>query len=148
VSSIVLRGATEGMLDDVERAVDDGINAYKVRVSGTRHKAHGVASMLQRGVARRVRRCRAAAPAAILTRLGCRRPPTVQHPKPCRRCAASRAVCLRAARASWRWRGRLADAHRGAHGADDQFACTHTHTRVFKHAHMHSPAHLCTCELG
>lgn len=30
VSSIVLRGATEGMLDDVERAVDDGINAYKV----------------------------------------------------------------------------------------------------------------------
>jgi chaperonin GroEL (HSP60 family) len=31
VSSIVLRGATEGMLDDVERALDDGINAYKVR---------------------------------------------------------------------------------------------------------------------
>lgn len=30
VSSVVLRGATEGMLDDVERAVDDGINAYKV----------------------------------------------------------------------------------------------------------------------
>lgn len=26
----MLRGATEGMLDDVERAVDDGINAYKV----------------------------------------------------------------------------------------------------------------------
>lgn len=30
MSSIVLRGATEGMLDDVERAVDDGVNAYKV----------------------------------------------------------------------------------------------------------------------
>lgn len=32
VSSIVLRGATEGMLDDVERAVDDGVNAYKVQI--------------------------------------------------------------------------------------------------------------------
>jgi hypothetical protein len=30
VSSIVLRGSTEGFLDDVERAVDDGVNAYKV----------------------------------------------------------------------------------------------------------------------
>lgn len=30
MSSIVLRGATEGMLDDVERAVDDGVNAFKV----------------------------------------------------------------------------------------------------------------------
>eukprot|EP00878_Enallax_costatus_P019647 GHUV01020730.1.p1 GENE.GHUV01020730.1~~GHUV01020730.1.p1 ORF type:complete len:243 (+),score=86.92 GHUV01020730.1:910-1638(+) len=29
VSTIVLRGSTEGFLDDVERAVDDGINAYK-----------------------------------------------------------------------------------------------------------------------
>ena len=36
VSSIVLRGATEGMLDDVERAVDDGINAYKVSGGRTR----------------------------------------------------------------------------------------------------------------
>ncbi len=30
VSSVVLRGATEGQLDDVERAVDDGVNAFKV----------------------------------------------------------------------------------------------------------------------
>jgi hypothetical protein len=30
VATIVLRGSTEGFLDDVERAVDDGINAYKV----------------------------------------------------------------------------------------------------------------------
>jgi T-complex protein 1 subunit theta len=29
VATIVLRGATEGFLDDVERAVDDGVNAYK-----------------------------------------------------------------------------------------------------------------------
>jgi chaperonin GroEL (HSP60 family) len=29
---VMLRGSTEGFLDDVERAVDDGINAYKVGV--------------------------------------------------------------------------------------------------------------------
>jgi T-complex protein 1 subunit theta len=29
VATIVLRGATEGFLDDVERAVDDGVNAFK-----------------------------------------------------------------------------------------------------------------------
>jgi T-complex protein 1 subunit theta len=34
VATIVLRGSTEGFLDDVERAVDDGINAYKVGVAG------------------------------------------------------------------------------------------------------------------
>jgi hypothetical protein len=30
ISTIVLRGSTEGFLDDVERAVNDGVNAYKV----------------------------------------------------------------------------------------------------------------------
>lgn len=29
VATVVLRGATEGFLDDVERAVDDGVNSYK-----------------------------------------------------------------------------------------------------------------------
>ncbi len=29
VTTVVLRGATENMMDDVERAVDDGVNAYK-----------------------------------------------------------------------------------------------------------------------
>ena len=41
ISTVVLRGSTEGFLDDVERAVDDGINAYKVRgrlVSGAMFK--------------------------------------------------------------------------------------------------------------
>lgn len=31
LATLLLRGSTEGFLDDVERAVDDGINAYKVR---------------------------------------------------------------------------------------------------------------------
>jgi hypothetical protein len=31
ISTIVLRGSTEGFLEDVERAVNDGVNAYKVR---------------------------------------------------------------------------------------------------------------------
>lgn len=30
VSTLVLRGATDSSLDDLERAVDDGINSYKV----------------------------------------------------------------------------------------------------------------------
>lgn len=33
VATVVLRGSTEGFLDDVERAVDDGVNAYKVRAT-------------------------------------------------------------------------------------------------------------------
>jgi hypothetical protein len=32
VCLLVLRGSPEGFLDDVERAVDDGINAYKVNI--------------------------------------------------------------------------------------------------------------------
>lgn len=44
VSSIVLRGATEGMLDDVERAVDDGINAFKVCAMLAFSQVHGCSS--------------------------------------------------------------------------------------------------------
>lgn len=31
VATVVLRASTSNLLDDVERAVDDGVNAYKVR---------------------------------------------------------------------------------------------------------------------
>jgi hypothetical protein len=37
----VLRGSTEGFLDDVEHAVDDGINTYKVG-GGLRFRRLGV----------------------------------------------------------------------------------------------------------
>lgn len=30
VSTVVLRGSTDSILDDLERAVDDGVNTYKV----------------------------------------------------------------------------------------------------------------------
>ncbi len=30
VSTVVLRASTDNTLDDLERAVDDGVNAYKV----------------------------------------------------------------------------------------------------------------------
>lgn len=30
VATVVLRGSTESILDDLERAVDDGVNTYKV----------------------------------------------------------------------------------------------------------------------
>ena len=30
ICTIVLRGATDQLLDDLERAVDDGVNTYKV----------------------------------------------------------------------------------------------------------------------
>ena len=34
VSTVVLRASTDQLLDDLERAVDDGVNTYKVRVGG------------------------------------------------------------------------------------------------------------------
>lgn len=30
VSTVVIRGATDSSLDDIERAIDDGVNSYKV----------------------------------------------------------------------------------------------------------------------
>lgn len=30
ISTVVLRGSTNSILDDLERAVDDGVNTYKV----------------------------------------------------------------------------------------------------------------------
>ncbi|KAL8463913.1 hypothetical protein ACS0TY_033743 [Phlomoides rotata] len=32
VSTVVLRGSTDSILDDLERAVDDGVNTYKVLI--------------------------------------------------------------------------------------------------------------------
>ena len=37
VSTVVLRGSTDNVLDDLERAVDDGVNAYKVNMPCTWH---------------------------------------------------------------------------------------------------------------
>lgn len=33
ICSIVLKGSTEQLLDDLERAVDDGVNTFKVHLS-------------------------------------------------------------------------------------------------------------------
>ena len=30
ISTIVIRGSTDNLMDDVERAVDDGVNTFKV----------------------------------------------------------------------------------------------------------------------
>lgn len=46
MASIVLRGATEGLLNDVERAVDDGINSYKALTKDARALAAGGAAEL------------------------------------------------------------------------------------------------------
>ena len=35
VATVVLRSSTEQLLDDLERAVDDGVNTYKARGSPT-----------------------------------------------------------------------------------------------------------------
>jgi T-complex protein 1 subunit theta len=32
VATVVLRGSTDSILDDLERAVDDGFNTYKVSI--------------------------------------------------------------------------------------------------------------------
>lgn len=52
VSTIVLRGATEGMLDDVERACDDGVNAFKALAKDARIVPAGGATEIE--IARRV----------------------------------------------------------------------------------------------
>ena len=44
VTTIVLRGATDNMMDDVERAVDDGVNAYKALARDGRLVAAGGAA--------------------------------------------------------------------------------------------------------
>ena len=46
MASIVLRGATEGLLNDVERAVDDGINSFKALTKDSRAVAAGGAAEL------------------------------------------------------------------------------------------------------
>lgn len=33
IATVVLRGSTDSILDDLERAVDDGVNTYKVIVA-------------------------------------------------------------------------------------------------------------------
>mmetsp|Transcript_31717 Transcript_31717/g.57630 ORF Transcript_31717/g.57630 Transcript_31717/m.57630 type:complete len:543 (-) Transcript_31717:57-1685(-) len=47
VSTIILRGSTEGFLDDVERAVNDAINGYKTLGKDTRAVPAGGASELE-----------------------------------------------------------------------------------------------------
>lgn len=32
ISTLVLRGSTDNLMDDIERAVDDGVNTFKVLV--------------------------------------------------------------------------------------------------------------------
>lgn len=119
VSSIVLRGATEGMLDDVERAVDDGINAYKVWSDVVMLCWCAELCMLQ-GT-----KCCACysvppsvvAPVDVMFMLHCllrhhANTPTIRlvYCLRCdahrRRCAGTPAVCLLEGRASWRWLGR------------------------------------------
>jgi T-complex protein 1 subunit theta len=44
VATVVLRGATENVMDDIERAVDDGVNAYKALARDGRLVAAGGAA--------------------------------------------------------------------------------------------------------
>ena len=37
ISTVVLRASTDNLLDDLERAVDDGVNAYKVADPASSH---------------------------------------------------------------------------------------------------------------
>lgn len=53
ISTIVLRGSTEGFLDDVERAVNDAINTYKALCRDARMLPGGGAPEIE--VARQVR---------------------------------------------------------------------------------------------
>lgn len=52
VATVVLRGSTEGFLDDVERAIDDGVNGYKALCKDARMLAGGGGAEIE--VARRL----------------------------------------------------------------------------------------------
>lgn len=47
ISTVVLRGSTEGFLDDVERAVNDGVNAFKALTHDSRTLAAGGATEIE-----------------------------------------------------------------------------------------------------
>lgn len=47
IATVVLRGSTEGMLDDVERAVNDGVNAFKALAKDARVVPAGGASEIE-----------------------------------------------------------------------------------------------------
>lgn len=32
ISTLVIRGSTDNMMDDIERAIDDGVNTFKVLI--------------------------------------------------------------------------------------------------------------------
>jgi T-complex protein 1 subunit theta len=40
VATIVLRGSTENAMDDIERAVDDGVNTFKALTKVGTHQRH------------------------------------------------------------------------------------------------------------
>ncbi len=37
ISTVVIRGSTDNLMDDIERAVDDGVNTFKVLVRVSPH---------------------------------------------------------------------------------------------------------------
>ena len=47
VATVILRGSTENVMDDVERAVDDGVNAYKALTKDSRTLPSGGASEIE-----------------------------------------------------------------------------------------------------
>ncbi|CAN6446425.1 unnamed protein product [Victoria cruziana] len=53
VSTVVLRGSTESILDDLERAVDDGVNTYKAMCRDSRIVPGGAATEIE--LARRIK---------------------------------------------------------------------------------------------
>lgn len=42
ISTVVIRGSTDNLLDDIERAVDDGVNTFKVLVRVSLHSKKSV----------------------------------------------------------------------------------------------------------
>lgn len=37
ISTVVIRGSTDNLMDDIERAIDDGVNTFKLLVRVSQH---------------------------------------------------------------------------------------------------------------
>lgn len=48
ISTVVIRGSTDNLMDDIERAVDDGVNTFKVLVRVSQHSVALIETLVRK----------------------------------------------------------------------------------------------------